>query len=287
MRATPDIEAIVVAADGRFDRRLIEEHVDAMPRDYLDTTSPREVAWHLDAVSALDSAGHVSVDSRRADRIFVTGSDREGFLLAVSQAFTRNGIGVMDARLRTRSDGLALDTFHVMDDRTGTAVDHERWDRVMVDLNTALEDEDALRAAIADRVHAYRRHDEDQSPVEVRTGRSGRNTVLEIRAPDRIGLLLDIVEALHDEDLDVRLAKIDTMGGQARDLFHVRRSGVRIKDEAELSDLRIRIRNRLQRLIAPGRSRMRSLWFLPLVDLVRSRQPPVRRYGCGRRTRPA
>ena len=245
VRATPDIEAIVTAADGRFDRRLIEEHVDAMPRDYLDTTSPREVVWHLEAVSALDSAGHVSVDSRRADRILVAGTDREGFLLAVSQAFTRNGIGVMDARLRTRSDGLALDTFHVADDRIGTVVEPERWDRVMVDLNTALESEDALRVAIADRVHAYRRHDEDQSPVEVRTDRSGRNTVVEVRAPDRIGLLLDIVEALHDEDLDVRLAKIDTMGGQARDLFHVRRSGARINDEAELSDLRIRIRNRL------------------------------------------
>ncbi|MGB5432958.1 MAG: HD domain-containing protein [Acidimicrobiia bacterium] len=245
VRATPDIEAIVEAVDGRFDRRFIEEHVDAMPGDYLDTTSPREVAWHLDVVSALDIPGLVSVDAHTADRILVAGTDREGFLLAVGQAFTRNGIGVMDARLRTRSDGIALDTFHVADDRTGGAVAPERWERVADDLVSALSDEDSLRSAIAERIRAYRRHDEGQSPVEVRTDRSGRNTVIEVRAPDRIGLLLDIVEALHDEELDVRLAKIDTMGGQARDLFHVRRSGAPIRGETELAALRARIQERL------------------------------------------
>ncbi|MGB5533847.1 MAG: hypothetical protein WBN71_12140, partial [Acidimicrobiia bacterium] len=187
----------------------------------------------------------VSVDAHTADRILVAGTDREGFLLAVGQAFTRNGIGVMDARLRTRSDGIALDTFHVADDRTGGAVAPERWERVADDLVSALSNEDSLRSAIAERIRAYRRHDEGQSPVEVRTDRSGRNTVIEVRAPDRIGLLLDIVEALHDEELDVRLAKIDTMGGQARDLFHVRRSGAPIRGETELAALRARIQERL------------------------------------------
>jgi [protein-PII] uridylyltransferase len=246
VRATPDIDAILDAANGRFDRRSVEEHVDAMPRDYLDTTSPREVVWHLDVVLSLEAPGHVSVDARYADRVLVVGTDREGFLLAVSQAFTRNGIGVMDARLRTRSDGLALDTFHVTEDRTGGSVPPERWGRVAEDLMSALDDEDSLRAAIEERVRTYRRHDEDRSPVDVRTERSGRNTVIEVRAPDRIGLLLDIVEALHDEDLDVRLAKIDTMGGQARDLFYVRRSGAPIKDERELAAIRARIQDRLR-----------------------------------------
>lgn len=246
MRATPDIDAIVGAAGGAFGRRPIEEHVAAMPADYLDTTSPREVVWHLDVVSKLDDPGHVSVDALNPGRILVAGTDREGFLLAVSQAFTRNGIGVMDARLRTRSDGLALDTFHVADDRTGEAITPDRWERVSADLLAALADEGGLRPAIVERVTAYRRHDEDQSPVEVRTDSSGHDTVVEVRAPDRIGLLLDIVEALHDEEVDVRLAKIDTMGGQARDLFHVRRDETPIRSEAELAALRSRIRDRLQ-----------------------------------------
>lgn len=246
VRATRDIDAIVGAAGGVFDRRPIEEHVAAMPADYLDTTSPREVVWHLDVVSRLDVAGRISVDEIRPGRVLVVGTDREGFLLAVSQAFTRNGIGVMDARLRTRSDGIALDTFHVADDRTGEVVTRDRWDRVAEDLVAALEDEGALRPAIVERVKTYRRHDEDRRPVEVTTNSSGHDTVVEVRAPDRIGLLLDIVEALHDEEVDVRFAKIDTMGGQARDLFHVRRDETPIRSEPELAALRGRIRDRLQ-----------------------------------------
>ncbi|MDP2624205.1 MAG: HD domain-containing protein [Actinomycetota bacterium] len=246
VRATPDIEAIIDVAGSKLERRLIEEHVAAMPGDYLDTTSPRQVAWHLEVASRLDVPGQVSVDPRNPGRILVAGTDRAGFLLAVTQAFTVNGVGVMDARLRTRSDGIALDTFHVADDQTGATVAPDRWDRVAEDLVAALNGKRDLRPAIRERVRAYRRHGDARSLIEVRTDGTGRHTVIEVRAPDRVGLLMDIVEALHDEGLDVHLAKIDTMGGQARDLFHVRRVGAPIRSESELAALRSRIRDRLQ-----------------------------------------
>ncbi|MGZ8754713.1 MAG: ACT domain-containing protein, partial [Acidimicrobiia bacterium] len=103
-----------------------------------------------------------------------------------------------------------------------------------------------LRPAIRERVKAYRRPDHEQIPIEVRTDGTGHHTVIEVRAPDRIGLLTDIVEALHDEGLDVHFAKIDTMGRQARDLFHVRRAGAPIRMESDLAALRVRIQDRLQ-----------------------------------------
>lgn len=245
VRATPDINAIVDFAAGTFDRRLIEEHVAAMPAGYLDTTSPREVAWHVDIASQLDMPGLISVDPRDEGRVLVAGTDRAGFLLAVSRAFTANGVGVMDARLRTRSDGIALDTFHVADDRTGATVTPDRWDRVTGDLVAALTNERDLRPVIHERVQAYRRPGNVRTSIEVRTDNTSRHTVVEVRAQDRVGLLTDIVEVLHDEALDVYLAKIDTMGGQARDIFHVRRAGVPIRDEAELAALQNRIQQRL------------------------------------------
>lgn len=246
VRATPDIEAIMHVAGDEVDRRFVEEHVAAMPPDYLDTATPREVAWHLDIVTHLEAPCRVSVDPRNPGRVLVAGTDREGFLLAVSRAFTANGIGVMDARLRTRSDGIALDTFHVADDRTESAATPERWARVAEDLVAALSGQRDLRPAIRERVKAYRRPDHEQIPIEVRTDGTGHHTVIEVRAPDRIGLLTDIVEALHDEGLDVHFAKIDTMGRQARDLFHVRRAGAPIRMESDLAALRVRIQDRLQ-----------------------------------------
>jgi [protein-PII] uridylyltransferase len=75
----------------------------------------------------------------------------------------------------------------------------------------------------------------------------GRFVAIEVRAPDRIGLLTDIVEALFGEGLDIYLARIDTMGSEARDVFHVRQiGGAPIRDESELAALRSRLEDRLR-----------------------------------------
>jgi [protein-PII] uridylyltransferase len=246
--ATPGVGAIVAAADtGDVDRRDIEEHVAAMPDDYLGETMPWEILWHLEVIKALDDVALISIDPDDPGRVLVVGADRSGFLLAVTRAFTANGVGIRDARLRTRSDGIALDTFHVVTDRTGEAVPESRWAVIGADLQRSLGAGGDLRPAIRERVKAYRRADDSAGAVEVRTWVADRRTVVEVRAPDRIGLLADIVEALHGDGLDIHLARIDTMGGVARDLFYVRRiGGIPIRDELELATLRGRIEDKLR-----------------------------------------
>ncbi len=240
--ATPDVDAIVAA--GGTDRRAIEEHVAAMPGSYLAATSPREVLWHMAAVRDLAAPAAISVDPDDPGRVLVVGADRAGFLLAVTRAFTANGVGILDARLRTRSDGIALDTFHVSTDQTGEIVPESRWEAIADDLRAALAGDRDLRPAIRERVAAYRRP-AGRLPL-VSTGVEGRYTVVEVRAPDRIGLLTDIVAALHGDGLDIHLARIDTMGGEARDVFYVRRiGGFPIRDESELEALRSRIADAL------------------------------------------
>lgn len=243
--ATPDIETIIDLAGGDVDRRSVEEHVAAMHAEYLDVTTPREVLWHLDVARRTDLPA-LSVDPEDPGRVLIVGEDREGFLLAVTRAFTANGVEVMDARLRTRSDGIAMDTFHVRDDRTGDLVTAQRWNRVGSGLAASLAERDALRPAIRERIRTYRKAGYDQTAIEVRAHQAGRSTAIEVRAPDRVGLLADIVEALHGEGLDIQLAKIDTMGGEARDVFHVRRVGVPIRVESELSALIGRLRDSIR-----------------------------------------
>jgi [protein-PII] uridylyltransferase len=144
----------------------------------------------------------------------------------------------------TRDDGLAIDTFHVGTDQTGEIVPPSRWEAIAADLEGALAGERDLRPVIRDRVAAY--HRSGSGPSLVRTGVDGRYTIVEVRAPDRIGLLADVVAALHGDGLDIHLARIDTMGGEARDVFHVRRiGGIPIRDESELEALRSRIADAL------------------------------------------
>jgi [protein-PII] uridylyltransferase len=244
--ATPDVASIMEIAGKEVDRRAVEEHVAAMPSDYLDGATPKEVLWHLDVAALLAGPAAVSADPDDPGRVLVVGNDRWGFLLAVSRAFTANGVAILDARLRTRADGIALDTFHVCDDRTGDVIDPVRWDGLARELIAALSDEHDFLPAIRERANAYRTEHHTSNPTELRAHIAGRFIVIEVRASDRIGLLTDIVEALHSEGLDIQLARIDTMGGMARDVFYARRvGGIPVRAGSELTALRGRLAERL------------------------------------------
>ena len=53
-------------------------------------------------------------------------------------------------------------------------------------------------------------------------GASDFYTVVEVSAPDRIGLLHDLARAFHDLALDVHLAVVATYGVRVVDAFYVR-----------------------------------------------------------------
>jgi [protein-PII] uridylyltransferase len=58
--------------------------------------------------------------------------------------------------------------------------------------------------------------------VHVDNETSSLATIIEVRAPDRIGLLHQIAEAFTALDLDVVSALVDTLGHEVIDTFYVR-----------------------------------------------------------------
>ena len=78
---------------------------------------------------------------------------------------------------------------------------------------------------------------------------SAHSTVVEVRAGDALGLLHAIAAALGDLDLDVRVAKIDTLGDRVVDTFYVRSPwGAKLSDE-QADELTLAIRHRTARLL--------------------------------------
>jgi [protein-PII] uridylyltransferase len=63
--------------------------------------------------------------------------------------------------------------------------------------------------------------------------------VVEVSAPDRIGLLFDLARAFHELDLDVHVAKVATYGPRVIDAFYVRdATGSKVEDPERLAELR-------------------------------------------------
>jgi [protein-PII] uridylyltransferase len=240
-----EAEAVARLTKGRVSPETVDQHLAMLPADYAVATEPGDVVRQLEVVSELAEQTILSV-SDSGEQVLVVGHDRRGFLLSVCRAFAANGIGVHDARLYTRADGVVIDVFEVRDDRTGAAVEADRWARVQTTLAGPEPDGLAVRDMVRQRAAAY--DSGRQMPVTVRPRPElpQLNTVLEVRATDRVGLLVDVVEALFAEGLDLHLARIDTRANQAIDVLHVSRSGAPIRDDDELADLCRRLEDRIR-----------------------------------------
>ena len=230
----PDLEPFTTAAEDH-EPRMVEEHLAAMPNEYSATTSPADVAWHLDALKTWSRGAEIHVkDVGSGHRVVVVADDRAGFLFAVASVFAANGIDVFEARLFTRDDGIVVDTFQVAGDTGDGTVPDRRWDRIRADLAAVLSGDLDLADRVAERARAYRRSG-PAVPVRVTVADEPAtgHTVVRVRCADRIGRLAQIVGALTEAGCEIHYAKLDVRGDELIDSFLVRRDGHPIRDEAQ------------------------------------------------------
>jgi [protein-PII] uridylyltransferase len=109
------------------------------------------------------------------------------------------------------------------------------WARVTEDVVRALHGQLALEARLAERARTYRRRRRQAAAVEKNMVRfdndaSSNATVLEVRVPNRVGVLYGITKALAELGLDLRHAKVQSMGDTVFDCFYVRGAQGKITD---------------------------------------------------------
>jgi len=131
-----------------------------------------------------------------------------------------HGLEVLAASIDQGEDGWAASTFQVVDPRRP----EPPWDRIGVDLERALDGRLAVRARLAERRRCY---PSLPLPAPARTtvtfhdDASSSATVIDVHAPDGVGVLYRITCALADLDLDIRSARAQTLGRTVVDAFYV------------------------------------------------------------------
>jgi [protein-PII] uridylyltransferase len=212
-------------------------HLDGMPGDYLRGMEAEEVLWHLEVIAGIDGVSNIGVTGGDpAQTVVVAGWERPGFRRKVAEVLAANGIDVLEARLLGRSDGLLVDIFRARDDRIGGAVRPEKWDRVKTEIEAGLSGELDTTARLAGRASAY-----PSTPGSAPVARGSidpatGDLLLTVRCADRIGRLAEILSVLEGCDLEIRLAKIDSRGGEVVDTFHVARRAPGFDDIGELTE---------------------------------------------------
>ena len=213
-----ELEALEPALAGHA-RRLLA----TFPPTYTTATPVAEMVDELRLVLAQPGPGQVGlrVDGDVADglaAVTVCAPDRPGTLARTAGVLAMHRMSVRQAQAWSTSEGLALERFLVQPPA------EPRWARLADDLQAAHAGRLAVEARLARKAREYR--SEVPAPPEVRVlpDVSEHATVVEVRAGDALGLLYAVTAALSDLDLDIRIAKIDTLGDRVVDVFYVRTS---------------------------------------------------------------
>ena len=173
------------------------------------------------------------------DEITVMTDDRPGVFSRVAGVLALRGLDVLQAVAYSTDTGRAVNRFRVTDPYR----DETPWPRVIADLELVLEGRLALHARLAERADALDRGKRSHVPVRAASvafdnEASKDSTVIDVEAPDVTGILYRITRALAELELDIRSAKVQTLGTHVVDSFYVRdRSGAKVTDENTLGEI--------------------------------------------------
>jgi [protein-PII] uridylyltransferase len=205
----------------RYAARLPESYWVAEGLDILEQNA-RLIADADDAAKQL-SIGAAPNSDRGATLITIYAGDHPGLFYRIAGAIHLAGGSIIDARIHTSRDGMAIDNLLIQDPFGQPFDDEDRMRRLAITIEDAL----ANRSRMADRLAArpLARPRADAFTIEpnvlIDNGASNRYTVVEVNARDRPALLNALALAQFQAKVTIHSAHIATYGERAVDVFYV------------------------------------------------------------------
>jgi [protein-PII] uridylyltransferase len=208
----------------RFDHyaaRFPDSYWIAEGGDILERNA-RQIAAADAAEKRLSIAAQADAQ-RGATLVTVYAGDHPGLFYRICGAIHLIGGNIIDARIHTTRDGMAVDNFLVQDP-FGQAFDEPHQLQRLAD---AIEDALATRGQLAAKLAAKpaprtRAHAFASAPnVLIDNNASNRYTVVEVNAVDRPALLHGLAYALFEAKVTIHSAHIATFGERAIDVFYI------------------------------------------------------------------
>jgi [protein-PII] uridylyltransferase len=194
---------------------------------------------------------------REVTEVTVHTADHPGLFSRIAGAMASVGANIVDARITTMSNGMALDTLWVQDGNRKAFVGPDIQARLETAIERALSGKLKLKQAIEKRPSALpkRANGMTVAPrVLIDNKASTTHTVIEVNGTDRAGLLHRLTRKLAQQNLQIAAAKISTYGESIVDVFYVKDLfGLKIQSERKLDGIRKAMLGELEPVQKPAR----------------------------------
>ena len=181
------------------------------------------------------------IEARSVTEVTVYCSDHPGLFSRIAGALAVAGASIVDARIHTMTNGMALDTFWVQDAAGGAFDAPHRLARLAVLIEQSLSGRLRLDQEIGKlrREPARLRAVTIPPRVVLDNHASNTHTVIEVNGRDRPGLLHAVTAAISEQGLQIASAHITTYGVRAVDVFYVKDVfGLKVENDRKLAALR-------------------------------------------------
>ena len=246
----------------------IEAHFDFMPDNYFRGCDVPEIVEHLKLLRSFFenvlSRGEQPLAPAVKWKAFTEHGhslvsfwtwDHEQLLAKIAGSFSVVPINILSADVFPRGDNVVLSVFRVCNTKAHAVTDSREFELVEQTLGRALEDENFDFLPLIEKAKRQSRLRlapgiEFPTHIGVDNKTHPMYTLIEIQAPDRLGLLYDILASLDRESVLIALSRINTQDGAAIDTLYVvdRSTHTKIID----SDRITTIQRHLQRAILGG-----------------------------------
>jgi [protein-PII] uridylyltransferase len=191
---------------------------------YLATFKPDEIADHLQAIRKPEPVSVLFQQAGSYTEVTFITHDSPGVLSKFCGVLTANDANIFDAQVFTRSDGIVIDKFRVVNFASHTGLSGETCERIAHNAHEVADGSIDISDLIERHRMRWKRRTQPSNPnvrCDVAFEEHPRYTIIDIFAPDTLGFLYRITETVSRLGLNVTFAKISTRVDGTVDSFYV------------------------------------------------------------------
>lgn len=207
----------------------IDLYFKMLPARYFLSVEAETIARHMDIIEKRKTEETV-IDIRHNKKqkfteLTVATADIFSLFSNITGVLAANNINILDAKINTLKDGVALDILRLNDLNGGIISDERKLSKIKKDLTDIITGKVVKVSSLVEKNTPSMLIDQTIPSIKpgiiIDNESSDDYTIIDMRSEDRIGLLYSIADKIVELGLTTHIAKISTKGAEAADIFYV------------------------------------------------------------------